>query len=156
MVPKYTKNGGPKAAPDDLGPDNFPTESRHRPGDPQGVPKWSQKGAKRVPKGCQKGAPREPKGSPNPTKIDPKWSQKPRAHRKPRKASRRRGKTQKISRGDPKYIKIVTKCNENEAKWEHEGHKREGDVERRSRETPKDAERRTVMTQWGTERRRET
>ena len=93
-----------------------PTISRPNPDIDQGTPKGSQNGAKREPKGCQKGAQREPKGSPNPTKIDPKWSQKPRAHGKPRKASRRRGKTQKISRGDPKYIKIVTKCNENGAK----------------------------------------
>ena len=90
-----------------------PTISRPNPDIDQGTRKGSQNGAKREPKGCQKGAQREPKGSPNPTKIDPKWSQKPRAHGKPRKASRRRGKTQKISRGDPKYIKIVTTCNEN-------------------------------------------
>ena len=40
------KNGGPKVAPDNFGPDNFPTESRHRPGDPQRAQphKWSTKG----------------------------------------------------------------------------------------------------------------
>ena len=123
-----------------LDPDNFPTESRHRPGDPQGVPKWSQKGAKRVPKGSPKGAKREPKSNQNRSKVEPEAQS-------PRNAAKGLRETWKdaenLPRGPKKMIKMYKNGTKITPKWEYEGHKREGDAEsdlERRRKTRRDAQ----------------
>ena len=144
MVPKYTKKGGPKAAPDDPGPrqfpDRIPTSTRGPPRGPKMEPKGSQKGAKRVPKGSPKGAKREPKSNQNRSKVEPEAQS-------PRKAAKGLRETWKdaenLPRGPKKMIKMYKNGTKIKPKWEYEGHKREGDAEsdpERRRKTRRDAQ----------------
>ena len=140
MVPKYTQNGGPKAAPDDLGPrqfpDRIPTSTRRPPRGPKMEPNGNQKGAKREPNGSQKGAQIQPKSiqsgarSPEPTE----------SRERPEGDVERRRKS---SEGTQKMLKVYKNGTKIEPKWEYEGHKREGDAEsdpERRRKTRRDAQ----------------
>ena len=140
MVPKYTKKGVPKAAPDDPGPrqfpDRIPTSTRGPPRGPKMEPKGSQKGAKREPEGSQKGAQIQPKSiqsgarSPEPTE----------SRERPEGDVERRRKS---AEGTQKMVKMYKNGKKIKPKWEYEGHKREGDAEsdpERRRKTRRDAQ----------------